>query len=162
MSPVQVPFSTNPTLICKRLRSPGIDSEESISPGWESIPGLLKRFTNTGSVVFSFVICKPFQKPMNRFRGIDFARLGIDSMALFQRFTNTGSVVFSPETLRNPMRTTEEPSMPAATVYLLYAGHVFTEMHCWSIKINLGRSRFCLHCMLYTSDVILLDCRTSN
>ncbi len=24
--------------ICKRLRSPGIDSEESILPGWESIP----------------------------------------------------------------------------------------------------------------------------
>ncbi len=23
--------------------------EESISPGWESIPGLIKRFTNTGS-----------------------------------------------------------------------------------------------------------------
>ncbi len=54
--------------ICKRLRSPGIDSEKSIPPafvdwqagtknrvavtgppGWESIPGLLKRFTNTGS-----------------------------------------------------------------------------------------------------------------
>ncbi len=35
--------------IFKRLRSPGIDSEESIPPGWESIPGLLKRFTNTGS-----------------------------------------------------------------------------------------------------------------
>jgi hypothetical protein len=51
--------------ICKRLRSPGIDSEESIPPAfvawwagkpkrdvvpvWESIPGLLKRFTNTGS-----------------------------------------------------------------------------------------------------------------
>ncbi len=50
--------------ICKLLRSPGIDSSESTSPanvawhtglsyhppGWESIPGLLKRFTNTGSV----------------------------------------------------------------------------------------------------------------
>jgi len=54
--------------ICKRLRSPGIDSEKSIPPafedwqagrtkrvvvtgppGWESIPGLLKRFTNTGT-----------------------------------------------------------------------------------------------------------------
>ncbi len=34
------------------LQNPGssrIDSEESIPPGWESIPGLLKRFTNTGS-----------------------------------------------------------------------------------------------------------------
>jgi hypothetical protein len=28
--------------VCKRLRSPGIDSEESIPPGWELIPGLLK------------------------------------------------------------------------------------------------------------------------
>ncbi len=27
--------------ICKRLRSPGMDSEESISAGWEPIPGLL-------------------------------------------------------------------------------------------------------------------------
>jgi hypothetical protein len=27
--------------ICKRLWSPAIDSEESISPGWESIPGFL-------------------------------------------------------------------------------------------------------------------------
>ncbi len=54
--------------ICKRLRRPGIDSEDSIPPayvawragttnrvvlpvppGWESIPGLLKRFTHTGS-----------------------------------------------------------------------------------------------------------------
>ena len=53
--------------ICKRFRSPGIDSKESIPPayvslradtsnrvatvppGWKSIPGLLKRFTNTGS-----------------------------------------------------------------------------------------------------------------
>jgi len=35
--------------ICKRLWSPGFDSEESISPGWESIPGLLKRSTNMGS-----------------------------------------------------------------------------------------------------------------
>ncbi len=56
--------------ICKRLRSTGIDSAQSIPPayvdwqasttnrvvvtsppGWESIPGLLKRFTNTGSGV---------------------------------------------------------------------------------------------------------------
>jgi hypothetical protein len=31
--------------ICKRLRSIGIDSKQSIPPGWESIPGLLKKFT---------------------------------------------------------------------------------------------------------------------
>ncbi len=31
------------------LRSPAIYSEELIPPGWESIYGLLKRFTNTGS-----------------------------------------------------------------------------------------------------------------
>jgi hypothetical protein len=31
---------------------PGIDSEESIQPGWKSIPGLLKRLTNTGSVQY--------------------------------------------------------------------------------------------------------------
>ncbi len=56
-------------VICKRLTRPGIDSEDSIPPayvawlagttnrvvvhagpsGWESIPGLHKRFTNTGS-----------------------------------------------------------------------------------------------------------------
>ena len=35
--------------ICKRLRIPGIDSEEWIPPGWEPIPRLLKRFTNTRS-----------------------------------------------------------------------------------------------------------------
>ncbi len=29
---------------CKRSRSPGIDSKESIQLGWKSIPGLLKRF----------------------------------------------------------------------------------------------------------------------
>jgi hypothetical protein len=28
-----------------------MDSEESTPLGWESNPGLLKRFTNTGSVV---------------------------------------------------------------------------------------------------------------
>ncbi len=33
----------------KLLRSPGFDSKETIPPGWESIPGLLKRFTNRGS-----------------------------------------------------------------------------------------------------------------
>jgi hypothetical protein len=31
--------------ICKRLKSPEIDSKESIPPGWETIPGLLKMFT---------------------------------------------------------------------------------------------------------------------
>ncbi len=48
--------------ICKRLRSPGIDSASLCRlagrydkvavtgpPGWESIPGLLKRFTKKGS-----------------------------------------------------------------------------------------------------------------
>jgi len=35
--------------ICKRLRIPEIDYKEYIPPGWELIPGLLKRFTNTGS-----------------------------------------------------------------------------------------------------------------
>ncbi len=55
--------------ICTRLRSPGIDSEETLPPdyivwqagttdwvvvpvrqaAWKSIPGLLKRFTNTDS-----------------------------------------------------------------------------------------------------------------
>ena len=35
------------------FKEPWIDSEESISPGWESISGLLKRFTNTGSVSLS-------------------------------------------------------------------------------------------------------------
>jgi hypothetical protein len=36
--------------IWKRLRSPGTDFMESIPPGWESFPGLFKRFTNSGSV----------------------------------------------------------------------------------------------------------------
>ncbi len=45
-------FSTGQgrTWICKRLRSTGIHSIESSPPGWESITGLLKRFTNWGSV----------------------------------------------------------------------------------------------------------------
>jgi hypothetical protein len=29
--------------ICKRLRSPGIDSMDSIPPGWESSPGLIQK-----------------------------------------------------------------------------------------------------------------------
>ncbi len=53
--------------ICKRLRSSGIDSASLCClagqydrkgcctgpPGWESIPGLLKRFTSTGSGLLS-------------------------------------------------------------------------------------------------------------
>jgi hypothetical protein len=35
--------------ICKHFRCPGIDSKELIPPGWESILGILKRFTNSGS-----------------------------------------------------------------------------------------------------------------
>jgi hypothetical protein len=35
--------------ICKSLRSSGIDSRESTPLVWESIPGLLKKFTNSGS-----------------------------------------------------------------------------------------------------------------
>jgi hypothetical protein len=42
--------------IFKRLWSPGINSEESILPGWESIPGLLKRIANTGSGIGAFRI----------------------------------------------------------------------------------------------------------
>jgi hypothetical protein len=38
--------------ISKRLWIPGIDSEESIPLGWESIPGLLKTPTNTGQGSF--------------------------------------------------------------------------------------------------------------
>ncbi len=37
--------------ICKRLRSPGIKFKILIPPGLESIHGLLKRFTNTDSVL---------------------------------------------------------------------------------------------------------------
>jgi hypothetical protein len=35
--------------IYKRLRRPGINFKEPIQTGWESIPGLIKRFTNSGS-----------------------------------------------------------------------------------------------------------------
>jgi hypothetical protein len=66
--------------ICKRLRSPGIDFKESIPPayvasragtsigfragppGWESIPGLHKKFTNSGSGKINITI-KYFQAP---------------------------------------------------------------------------------------------------
>jgi hypothetical protein len=37
----------NQDRLCKRLRRPGIDSEAP--PGWESIPGLIRRLTNTDS-----------------------------------------------------------------------------------------------------------------
>jgi hypothetical protein len=67
---VNVRYTLYRARICKRLCSPGIDSKESILPayvaslagryvkkgcrtglpGWESIPGLLKRFKNKGSV----------------------------------------------------------------------------------------------------------------
>ncbi len=58
------PAAKSRARIFKRLRSPGIDPKESIPPawgryvkyncctgppGWESIPGLLRRFTNTVS-----------------------------------------------------------------------------------------------------------------
>jgi hypothetical protein len=56
------------------------------------------------------------------------------------------------------MRTIEEPSMPAATAYLLYAGHVFIEMHCWSIKINFGDLDFVFfQCMLCTSEPVFVN-----
>ncbi len=42
--------------IFKRSRSPGIDSKELIPPGWEPIPGLLKRFTSSDYVVFRLPI----------------------------------------------------------------------------------------------------------
>jgi hypothetical protein len=66
--------------ICKRLRSPGIDSEESIPPTYSVWPGgpvrqigfahrsarqrnrflgSLKRFTNTGSAVYSHIPVRP-------------------------------------------------------------------------------------------------------
>ncbi len=35
--------------VCKRSRSPGIDFKELIPPAWESIPRLIKRFTNSCS-----------------------------------------------------------------------------------------------------------------
>ncbi len=39
-----------------RVKKPRNRSEESILPGWESIPGLLNRFTNAGSVFFSLLL----------------------------------------------------------------------------------------------------------
>ncbi len=48
-----VPVSNS---ICKRLMGPGIDSKEAIPPGWESIPGLFKRFYKFGLRVFAFFI----------------------------------------------------------------------------------------------------------
>jgi hypothetical protein len=45
---LKIPIGTaqnNWARISKRLWSPGIDSEESIPPGWELIPGRLRSFT---------------------------------------------------------------------------------------------------------------------
>jgi hypothetical protein len=50
-SSVPIPPHADRAHIFNLSGSPGIDSEESIPPGWESIPGLLKRFTNTGSFI---------------------------------------------------------------------------------------------------------------
>ncbi len=44
--PIYAKTSENSVRCHVPLRSPGINAEESIPPGWESIPGLLKRFTN--------------------------------------------------------------------------------------------------------------------
>jgi hypothetical protein len=46
---------------CKLFSGPGIDSKEAIPPGWESIPGLFKRVTNSGSgsLVFSSIADSP-------------------------------------------------------------------------------------------------------
>ncbi len=68
VNPLAIQAPTSRARICKRLRSPGIDPKKSIPPayvawrsgtskkgcrtgppGWESIPRLLKRFTNTSS-----------------------------------------------------------------------------------------------------------------
>ncbi len=72
------------------LRSPGIDSEESIPPayvawragttyrgcrtvpsGWDSIPGLLKRFTNTGSVCMGSIWEARVQSVCTEKRGLE-------------------------------------------------------------------------------------------
>jgi len=42
--------------ICKLFSGPGIDSNEAIPPGWESIPGLFERFYKFGLRVFGFLI----------------------------------------------------------------------------------------------------------
>ncbi len=55
------------------FRGPGIDSKESIPPDWESVPGLLKRSTNTGSGAAG---------RSTRVFGTGLPRLGIDSWAL--------------------------------------------------------------------------------
>jgi hypothetical protein len=119
--------------ICKLLWCPGIDSEESIlqpmflagrydrkgsrtgPPGWESIPGLNKRFTNAGSSLSQFLnrqfrarICKllwcsgidseePILQPMylaGRYdrKGSRTGPPGWKSIpGLIKRFTNAGS-----------------------------------------------------------------------
>ncbi len=39
-----------------KLSSPGIDSKESIPPGWESIPGLHIMITNSGSTLCTYIV----------------------------------------------------------------------------------------------------------
>ncbi len=51
------------TRICKHLRSPGIDSEESNPPGWKSIPGLLKG-SQIRALVF-FTVCIQYDERFN-------------------------------------------------------------------------------------------------
>jgi hypothetical protein len=77
-----------------------IDFKEKIPLGWELIPGLLKRFTNSGSVIPYLLGCEEslfgppfkrlifagcihqspdlqmFKEPRNRFQGLDSDRLG--------------------------------------------------------------------------------------
>ncbi len=67
--------------ICKRLRSPGIDSEELIPPGWESIPVLLKSYTNTGSVFYTKNKWK--NKMEKRWESIPGLHKGLKKRALF-------------------------------------------------------------------------------
>ncbi len=47
--------------LCNRFtaRMLSLGAQESIPPGWESIPGLLKRFANTGSVQLSINVDIP-------------------------------------------------------------------------------------------------------
>ncbi len=83
--------------LCKQLRSPGIDSTSLGSllgryaksvcctgpPGWESIPGLLKRSTNTGSG-------GPVRGTTNRVV-VPARQAGNRFLGSLKRFTNTGS-----------------------------------------------------------------------
>jgi hypothetical protein len=43
--------------ICKRLWSPGLDSEESIPPGWELIPGLFEGLQLRAQLVEILKLC---------------------------------------------------------------------------------------------------------